>query len=175
MENRSQDKISLEKENTTSCKNSQCKCPISNGQRLTLILIRWVKYQLLIFYGASGFPFHCRENNAKSLSLSCKQSLFDSEMDIHGYSGELANYLKGEANHICSDLSLYSELFSFCIAKWYLFQTKEYFCDMCKILVCHCDTTIYVNQLNVYFLTCLSKSCGCMEINFPTHRLYMLF
>jgi len=54
-------------------------------------------------------------HNAKS--LSCKRSLFDSEMDIYVYSGELANYLKGEANRICSGLSLYSELCLFCIAK----------------------------------------------------------
>ena len=41
-------------------------------------------------------------------SLGCEQ-FFDFGIDKPGYCGGPANYLKGEANCICSDLSLYSK------------------------------------------------------------------
>ena len=57
------------------------QCPILNGQRFTLdnYLASKIPSYFSFFYGASGFPFHCRENNAKSLGC---EWFFNFRMDM---------------------------------------------------------------------------------------------
>ena len=59
------------------------------------------------------FLFPLQDNNAEIQDVRPS----DSGIDINGCNGEPANYLKGEANCICSALSLYSKLFSLWIAE----------------------------------------------------------
>ena len=68
-----------------------------------------------------------------SLSIAGKQcqnprceQLSDFKIDIDGCCGEPANYLKGEAKCICSELSLYADYFSLWIAKYTYFKLKYF-------------------------------------------------
>ena len=99
------------KSNITNCKKSQLwnsQCQILNGQRADLDTYQVSKIPTSSFLWYFRFHFPLQENNAKSLSC---EHFFNSGIDIHGYCREPANYLKDEANCICSDLSLYSKLF----------------------------------------------------------------
>ena len=82
------------------------------------------------------------------------------------------NYLKGEAKCICSKLFLY-EVFSLCIAIQTYFKIKtsqiNKSWNICAIEVRQSDTIVYVYQLNVYILPCLSNSRRRMEISSWTH------
>jgi hypothetical protein len=53
------------------------------------------------------FLFPLQENNAEIQDARPS----DSGIDINGCYGELANYLKGEAKCICSELFLYADFF----------------------------------------------------------------
>ena len=76
--------------------------PNLNGPRAALDTYQASKIPTSSFLWCFRFLFPLQENNAKSLSC---EHFFDSGIDINGCCGEPANYLKGEANCICYDLS----------------------------------------------------------------------